>query len=40
MPALQPTYAGMLSFVLAPAGLVAGSLLGQPQSEARAGANC
>jgi solute:Na+ symporter, SSS family len=40
MPALQPTYAGMLSFVLAPAGLVAGSLLGQPQSEAHAGANC
>ena len=40
MPAMQPTYAGMLSFVLAPAGLVAGSLLGQPQLEAGAGAKC
>ncbi len=40
VPALQPTYAGVLSFVLAPAGLVAGSVLWRPNQAASAGAKC
>jgi SSS family solute:Na+ symporter len=38
MPALEPTYAGVMSFALAPAGLVAGSLLLRGGRKADAGA--